>query len=102
MVSCWPERAGLAPFSLLSWVKPIEKKGPTVWDAVASRLNSILHGRSRAATENNVEAKPQRLIRERGFPVEERNQPVASLLICSGVEDRIERKQRVAGEIHLR
>src|ERR1700752_1181839 len=87
-------------------VRPYLKNGPTVCDGVMpSSLSTTLlglHWRGARAAQHDVEAVAQRPFRLGVLQVDRPHHPQARGLVRHRVEDRIERKQRIAREIHLR
>src|SRR5580704_3632023 len=59
------------------------------------------HRSAFASTEDDIETVAQRLRRNRGFPIELRNEPVPRFFIVRAVKDWIKGNQRIALEIHL-
>src|SRR5215475_3350687 len=90
--------------------RPIEKKGPTVWEAVgtgrAERLvmscKSFLHGRGFPPAQHNIETISQGKSRSRMFPIKGRNQPPLGVFVGHAVVDGVEFEQRITWEVHLR
>ena len=68
------------------------KNGPTVCDVVICKTMLFLHGCGFASAQNNVEAIAERPFRQRRFPVENRDQPVACRFIRRAIENRIDRE----------
>src|SRR6202044_2079273 len=100
MLTRSPETLESTRSCLIDRHMPMEKKGPIVCDVVAE-LTLALHGRGFAPAHYNVEPIAECLRRNCGLPVENRNQPIARAFIRRAIENRIERKERVTGEIHL-
>ena len=73
-----------------------------VWLAVAEPTScSMPHRRRGAAAQHHVEPVAERPVGLGDVQVEGGDQPVARGEVRHRVEDRVERQQRVAGEIHL-
>src|SRR5215831_19491198 len=89
---------------------PIEKKGPTVWEAVgagrdeglATSCKSSLHGRGFPPAQHNIETISQGKSRTRMFPIKGRNQPPLGVFVGHTVVNGVEFEQRITREIHLR
>src|SRR5690348_1558902 len=81
--------------------RPNEKKGPTVCEGVVP-VTSVLERCRAGAVDDDVELKAERPLRRRGLEVEPADHAPARLLVAHGLEDRVEREQRIAGEVHLR
>ena len=73
-----------------------------VWLAVAAGISrALLEGGRAAAAQHDVEAVAERPFGLGDVEVEFRDQALARAGIGDAVVDRVERQQRVAGEIHL-
>src|SRR4051812_31308157 len=89
-------------------VMPYLKNGPTVCDGVIPLSISlpctlvVLHRRGVLAAQHDVEAVAQRPFGLGVLQIERRDHPRPRLLVRHRIEDRVERKQRVGREIHLR
>src|SRR5688572_31211575 len=85
-------------------MRPIVRNGPAVWAGVStsSVIVRLLERCRFAAAQNDVEAEPERPVRLRQLQVELRDEPSPGTLVGDRVEDRIEREERVAREVHLR
>src|SRR3569623_538429 len=89
-------------------VMPYLKNGPTVCDGVIpsgfteSCTLLGLHGGGVLAAQHDVEAVAQRPFGLGILEIERRDHAHPRLLVRDRVENRIEREQRVAREIHLR
>src|SRR5215813_1966519 len=89
---------------------PIEKKGPTVWEAVgagrdeglATSCKSSLHGCGFPPAQNNIETISQGKSRSRMFPIKGRNQPPLGVFVGHAVVNGVEFEQRITREVHLR
>src|SRR5215468_5742900 len=79
---------------------PIRKNGPTVCEQVTGSVISLLHWCRVAPAQHNVELVAQRLLRNRGLPIERGNQPRAPRLVRDALKDRVERQQGIAWKIH--
>src|SRR5258708_6890177 len=78
------------------------KNGPTVCEVVAGIGTSTLHRSGVAASQDDAELVAERRFRNRGFPVEMRNQAAARFFVGGAVEYWIKREQSIAGKVHLR
>src|SRR6266700_6875247 len=63
---------------------------------------SLLEGRGVASTQNDVELVAQRPLRLGGGQVKVGDQTLPRLFVAYGLKDRVESKQGIAGEVHLR
>src|SRR5687767_8927353 len=97
-----PATPGGASSARVRRASPREKNGPTVWDGVALRLISPFKGGGLGTAEHDVEPVAQRELRDRRFPIEHGDEPIAGVLVRREVEDRVAGEQRIAWEIHLR
>src|SRR5680860_1502289 len=106
MAPCW---SGPTTSCQSSQSIPMWKKGPTVCDGVtaarpADAVSVIVVlpvGRGGVgATQNDVEAEPQGPVLLGHVVVVGRYQPLTSPL-GYGIEDRVQRLERVTGEVHL-
>src|SRR5687767_15691287 len=84
-------------------MRPIVRYGPAVWDGVStsSVIVWLLERRRLAAAEHDVEAEPERPVRRRQLEVELRHEPFPGPVIADRVEDRVEREEGIAREVHL-
>src|SRR5262245_25412908 len=83
--------------------RPILRYGPTVWDGLSpsSVIVRLLERRRLAAPEHDVEAKAERPVRLGELELELRDQALPGAPVADGAEDRVEREERIAGEVHL-
>src|SRR5271170_7551914 len=90
----------------LASVTVTEKYGPTVHHGVGSStrpaLLLALKRRALPSAHHDVEPESQRPAWLRAIHFKPRNHSLARAFIADGIENRIERKQRIAREIHLR
>src|SRR6478672_3325363 len=103
----WPLTPSPAMLSSTSHVMPMCRYGPIVWEelvcmASAPRGQVVLHRRLVAAAQHDVELVAERLLGNRGFPVEMGDQAPPRALVGHAVEHGIVLHQRIAGEVHLR
>src|SRR5260221_11460662 len=81
--------------------RPSWKNGPTVCDGVVTDVTSRLHGRRRAAAQNDVEAVAERILGLAEVRIVARDQTRARFSIGRALKDWIEVEERIAREIHL-
>src|SRR5215831_531934 len=85
--------------------RPIERNGPAVCDGVRGGAESLivrlLEGRRLLPADDDVEPVSECPVRLRQLHVESRDRPLPGVL-RDGIENRVEREERVAGEVHLR
>src|ERR687892_383175 len=82
---------------------PISRYGPVVCDGVSasSVIVRLLERRGFAAAQHDVESEPERPVGLRQLHLERRDQPPSRALVTDGAEDRVEREERIAREVHL-
>src|SRR5471030_297854 len=85
-------------------VSPKLKNGPTVCDALGITCSPYesLERSGLAAAQHDVEPVTQGPFRLRHRQIEGRYQPRACLLVGNGLQNGVERQQRIVREIHLR
>src|SRR5689334_8720584 len=81
--------------------KPSWKNGPIVWEGVRASMSDP-HRRRLRAREHDVEAVSGRDLLDAGLEVQLAHHARARGLVGYAVEDRIDREQRIAREVHLR
>src|SRR5437763_14076699 len=82
----------------------IEKYGPTVWEGVMPGTGPsapLLEDGRVAAAQHDVSVVAEGPLGLGQLDVEVGDQPLPGLLVGHRVEDRVERQQRVAREVHL-
>jgi hypothetical protein len=81
--------------------------GPTVWLEVGGRITFLrlrlrrIERRGVEAAQHDVEAKAEGPLRLGQLDVERGEQPGARLRVGDRLVDRVDREQRIAGEVHL-
>src|SRR5262245_12080207 len=97
--------SGTSEEPMCSRKRPIERNGPDVCDGAGARAGSVivrlLERGGAAPAEHDVEAEPERPGGLGQVELERADQTLASLLVADRVEDRIEREERIAREVHL-
>src|SRR4249920_2238638 len=81
----------------------MEKYGPTVWEGVKPGIvvPPLLEGGRVATAQHDIPFVAEGPLRLGQLDVEPGQQPLPGLLAGHRVEDRVEREQRVAREVHL-